>query len=252
MPTRTSAPSRLRRALNTLLTQDCLLCGASSGAQVLCADCAGSLPALPPYLCPQCALPTLRGERCGRCLTRAPAFDATRAVLPYAFPVDALIQSFKYGHRLAPARYFGERLAERASGLCVDLVIPLPLHETRLRQRGFNQALELARPLAAHHRWTLDAHSCTRIRATAPQATLTADERAGNLRQAFHCARDLSGLHIALVDDVLTSGASLHECARTLKLHGAARVTALVVARALPADDGLSAASARSASADPA
>jgi len=233
-----SAQRLWRGLLAPLLAQDCLLCGASSGDSSLCTACAASLPTLPASSCPQCALPTPFGERCGRCLAQPPHFDATLALHPYAFPVDVLIQSFKYGHRLAPGAYFGAALAEKAAAVDADLLVPLPLHAARLRERGFNQALELARTLAAARGWPLDAGVCTRQQPTATQANLPWRERAANVRNAFHCTRDLAGLRIVLVDDVMTTGASLSECARTLKLHGAAQVTALVVARALPPDGG--------------
>ena len=115
----------------------------------------------------------------------------------------------------------------------VDLIIPLPLHGERLRERGFNQALELARPIARHLRCPIATTVCQRIRHTAAQADLPWKERAKNMRGAFHCSDDLSGQRILLVDDVMTTGATLDECARTLKLHGATSVTLAVVARTL-------------------
>ncbi|WP_153116164.1 ComF family protein [Rhodocyclus tenuis] len=226
----------LRELSDLLLAQDCLLCGAGSGNSLLCHACAADLPQLSEQCCPQCALPTPFGERCGRCIAQPPHFDATLALHPYAFPVDVLIQSFKYGHRLAPGAYFGAALAQKAAAIEADLVVPLPLHAARLRERGFNQALELARTLASARGWPLDTRVCTRQHPTSTQANLPWRERAANVRNAFHCTRDLAGLRIVLVDDVMTTGASLSECARTLKLHGAAQVSALVVARALPPD----------------
>ena len=112
--------------------------------------------------------------------------------------------------------------------------MPLPLSEQRLRQRGFNQALEISRALARARRLPIDATTCRRTRDTPAQAGLAWRERVNNLRHAFACSADLSGARIILVDDVMTTGASLDECARTLKLHGALEVTALVLARALP------------------
>lgn len=223
-----------RRAVDRLLAQDCLLCGQTSGDTVLCHACADGLPRLPAIRCPCCALPTPAGEVCGRCLAHPPHYDRTLAAFNYGFPLDKLVQAFKYAHRLALAPYFGRALAEHADGLGADLVVPLPLHPTRLRERGFNQALELARPVATALGLPIDTGACTRSRHTPAQAGLPWKEREKNIRGAFHCTRDLSGKRIALVDDVMTTGASLNECARTLKLHGAAEVTLLVVARALP------------------
>lgn len=221
-----------------LFAQDCVLCAAASGDSIVCADCAADLPLLDAPACPRCALPTAGGEVCGRCLAHPPAFDAARAVYRYDFPVDKLIQSFKYGHRLALAPYFGERLATLAAALHAahpaDLIVPLPLHRERLRQRGFNQALELARPVARALRLPIDAASCRRERNTPAQAELALSERVKNMRNAFACSADLGARNIILIDDVMTTGASLDECARTLKLHGAARVSVVALARALP------------------
>lgn len=171
---------------------------------------------------------------CGRCLAQPPHYDRTLAVFNYGFPLDKLLQAFKYAHRLSLAPFFGRLLAEEAAGCSADLIAPLPLHRTRLRERGFNQALELARPVAHALGKPIDTDCCTRIRHTAAQAGLPWRERAKNIRGAFHCAKELQGKRILLVDDVMTTGASLNECARTLKLHGAEEVTLLVVARALP------------------
>lgn len=224
----------LGRCLDRFLAQDCLLCAAASDGEILCRACSADLPRLPDRCCPRCALPTPQGEVCGRCLAHAPNFDATLAAYRYDFPVDKLVQSFKYGHRLALARYFGRQLASLAAPLDADLIIPLPLHRLRLRQRGFNQALELARPVARACALPIDASSCRRARNTPAQADLSLRERVKNVRGAFECRADLTGKRIMLVDDVMTTGASLDECARTLKLHGATRVSVLVLARALP------------------
>ena len=230
----TGAKSIARHAFNALLAQDCLLCGRGSGSHLLCRSCADELPRLTGPGCPCCALPTPAGERCGRCLSHPPHYDRTLAVFSYDFPLDKLVQAFKYAHRLALGPFFGHLLAERIGDTPPDLVIPLPLHSQRLRERGFNQALELARPVAAALQRPIEARCCARVRHTPAQAGLPWKEREKNIRSAFHCTRDLTGQRILLIDDVMTTGASLNECARTLKLHGAQEVTLLVVARALP------------------
>jgi ComF family protein len=226
------------RIAGRLFAQDCLLCGQDSEGEILCPACAADLPRLSTPHCPRCALPTAQGESCGRCLAHPPHFDRTFAAFSYGFPLDKLIQSFKYGHRLALAAYLGRELARLASAsageMAADLIVPLPLHPLRLRERGFNQALELARPVAVALGLPLDPHACARIRYTPAQAGLPWKKRAENIRRAFHCTRELTGRHILLVDDVMTTGASLDECARTLKRHGAAEVSLLVVARTLP------------------
>ncbi|MBP6707982.1 MAG: ComF family protein [Candidatus Accumulibacter sp.] len=230
----TQSARLVRRSCAHLLTQDCLLCAAESGASLLCPACRQDLPRLPAARCPRCALPTPAGEVCGRCLGKPPHYDATDAAFTYAFPIDKLVQSFKYGHRLALGSYFGRQLVLSSRRLKADLIIPLPLHSLRLRERGFNQALELARPVARAWRIPIDARSCRRTRHTAAQADLPWRERAKNVRGAFDCSADFTGQRLLLIDDVMTTGASLNELARTLKLHGAAQVALLVVARALP------------------
>lgn len=230
----THSAELIGRIADKLLAQDCLLCGADSGKVMLCPACVDDLPRLPAVRCPQCALPTALGETCGRCLAKPPHYDATIAAFHYDFPLDKLVQSFKYAHRLALGSYFAREIATQAQGLKPDLLIPLPLHPLRLRERGFNQAQELARAVGKILGCPTSANICTRTRHTPAQAALPWRERAKNVRGAFHCNADLSGRHIALIDDVMTTGASLSECARTLKLHGAARVTLLVIARALP------------------
>ncbi|MEI7612630.1 MAG: ComF family protein [Betaproteobacteria bacterium] len=224
----------MKPGLCSWLEQDCLLCSAVSETDILCSACATDLPRLNPPLCPRCALPTPQGATCGHCLSEPPHFDATHAVYRYDFPLDKLVQAFKYGHRLALGTYFGRQLAALLRPDVADLIIPLPLHGDRLRERGFNQALELARPISQAWNIAIDNDSCQRIRHTSAQADLPWHERVKNIRGAFHCSKDFSGKRIILVDDVMTTGASLNECARTLKLHGAAEITALVLARALP------------------
>ncbi len=217
-----------------LLAQDCLLCAGVSTGSILCDACAADLPQLQKTCCPRCALPTPNGETCGRCLAKTPHYDATRAAYRYDFPLDKLVQSFKYGHRLALGDYFGRQLAALAGGILADVIIPLPLHPERLSERGFNQALELARPVSKTLKLPIDASSCRRTRNTPSQADLPWKERVKNIRGAFHCSTDFTGKRIILIDDVMTTGASLDECARTLKLHDASEITLLVVARALP------------------
>ncbi len=223
---------RPRSLIDALFAQDCLLCAGESDAGLLCQACRDDLPRLQGPSCPRCASPTT-GEVCGRCLKKSPHFDATLAAFRYEFPLDKLMLAFKYGHRLALADFFGDELATLARGLAADLIVPLPLHRQRLRERGFNQALELARPVGTALALPIAASVCLRTRDTPAQAGLPLRRRIKNMRSAFHCTADLSGQRIVLVDDVMTTGASLNECARTLKMHGAAAVTLLVVARAL-------------------
>lgn len=172
---------------------------------------------------------------CGHCLNTPPSFDRTLAALRYEFPLDVLIQELKYRHQLALASFLGMELAKKAqSAPRPDALIPMPLHTSRLRERGFNQALELAKIVARQLDLPLLAQGAERIRATPPQVGLPWKERAKSVRGAFSCAADLNGKHVAILDDVMTTGTSLHELARTLRKQGAVEITAWVVARTVP------------------
>ena len=214
-----------------LLPQDCLLCQAASGGGLLCAACARELPANA-SACPRCAAPGAGDTECGACLADPPHYDASCAAFVYAYPVDALIQALKYGGQLALAGLFARALQRRiGSAGGIDLIAPLPLHPQRLTERGFNQAAEIARALSRLCGIAMDAQLARRVRNTAPQTGLPWRERATNMRHAFACERNLAGMRIAVVDDVMTTGATLDEFARTLKQSGAARVENWVVAR---------------------
>lgn len=216
-----------------LLPQDCLLCAAPSGRDALCAACAHSLPRLTIERCPVCALPAPGANVCGACLNKSPHFEATQAVFRYEFPLDSLIQSLKYAHRLAGADFLGKALLELPTPRRPDLIVPVPLSAARLAQRGFNQAVAIARPLARALGVPIELGGIRRRRDTAPQTGLPWKERAKNIRAAFDCEIDLAGKGVLLVDDVMTTGATLNELAKTLKTHGAAWVENRVVARAL-------------------
>ncbi|MFN4149253.1 MAG: ComF family protein, partial [Rhodocyclaceae bacterium] len=209
--------------LDEWLPRACLLCGARASFPV-CAGCAADLPRLEGPLCPICAAPlAVPAHACGNCLKSPPAFDATTAPLRYAFPVDALVHRLKYGCRLASADFLSRCMLEgiQPEG---DLLMPVPLSRQRLTERGFNQALEIARPLAKALGLPLDATSLGRLRETLPQSRLPWRARQRNVRRAFTCSRNLAGLTVIIVDDVMTSGATLDAVAQTLKAHGAKRV----------------------------
>jgi len=220
------------RNVQAWASEDCLLCGAESGPELLCAACAAELPALPEP-CPCCALPSPAGAVCGSCLNRPPHFDGTRALWRYEFPCDGLVRALKYHARLALAGFFARRLASRPLPK-IDLVVPMPLHPKRLAERGFNQALEIARGVARHLGRPIEPRGVLRVKNTVPQTGLPYEERAKNVRGAFLCKLDLSGASIAVVDDVMTTGATLNELARALKRAGATRVENLVIARTVP------------------
>lgn len=231
----------LGRALARALGQDCFLCGQPTQAPV-CPGCTRDLPAAPQSACPICALATPDGAICGRCLAHTPAFDVTRSTFSYAYPVDSLIQAGKYHAAFPVLSWLAQCLSARClahyrdSGSNPDLIVPMPLHAARLRDRGYNQAVLLAHPLAACWQVPLAHTLVTRLFDTVPQSRLSLSARRRNLRGAFACSADLSGRHVVVIDDVMTSGASLEELALSLKRCGAARVDNWVLARtaALP------------------
>jgi ComF family protein len=199
----------------------------------LCAACRRDLPALPALRCPNCLTETPQGERCGACLTHPPHFDCAFALYRYDFPLDRLVLDLKYHARFALARRWGAELAKASADFAADFVIPLPLHPERLKTRGYNQALEIARHCARARHLPLDANSLAKCRATPPQSGLSLKARQKNLKGAFCCTRDFSGQRLLLVDDVLTTGATANEAARLLKRHGATHIAIAVAARAL-------------------
>jgi ComF family protein len=226
--------STLKNFSTLLFGGTCFLCRGRA-RDVLCADCEQELPRLARPRCPRCALASPAGAVCGRCLAKSPRYDETVAALAYEFPADALIHALKFRSELALAPLLSHLLLkEIASATRVDMVVPVPLSAPRLKERGYNQALELARPIAARLGRPLDFAACERAREAPPQTDLPWAERAKNVRGAFRCTRALTGASVAVVDDVMTTGATLDEIAGTLKEAGAARVMNWVVARTLP------------------
>ena len=179
---------------------------------------------MPAALCPRCALPTPDSSVCGACLKKAPYFDATRAVLRYEFPLYRLIQSLKYAHRPACADCLGRAWAGVALPFRPHLIVPVSLAPARAGERGYNEAVEIARPLARSLGVPLQLTSIRLRRDTSPQTSLPWKERAKNIHHAFECDVDLAGRTVLVVDDVMTTGATLNELARILKAHGALRV----------------------------
>jgi len=212
---------------SVLFGGSCFVCRGAART-LLCAQCDADLPRLAQELCPRCALESPGSAICGRCLTHSPAYDATHAALSYDFPADALVHALKFRGELALAALLAGLLAPKLRAAQVDHVVPVPLSAERIRSRGYNQAVEIARHL---RRQALELSLCERTRDAPPQIELPYGERQRNVRGAFRCTRSLDGARIAVVDDVMTTGATLEEIARTLKAAGAAHVENWVVAR---------------------
>ena len=229
--------SRKRRTVRAMveawaLPQRCLFCGAADPAEGICTDCRQDLPGNSASRCPVCANLSAAAQTCGECLAHPPTFSRIRVALSYRFPVDGAIQRLKYGNDLSVAEPLAALLAEQvAREPAPDLVVPMPMASLRLRERGFNQALEIARGLSERLDLELATEVCRRTRHAPPQASLPWEERRGNIRGAFECAADLTGVRVAVVDDVLTTGATVNELAGTLRRAGATDVAGWVVAR---------------------
>ena len=231
---------RLKNIQHWLLPGNCLLCAARLpwGGRDLCPDCEHSLPHLS-AVCRRCGASfhhaEASGGHCGQCQKQPPAFAYARAVFAYAPPVAQLIQDLKYHRRLYNARVLGYYLAAHLETLddpFPDIMVPVPLHPARLRERGYNQALELARPVAKRLQLPLNYRAVRRIRATPPQTQLPRKLREKNVRGAFRVDVNVEGLRVAIVDDVMTSGHTVNALAASLRKAGAMEVVVWVVARA--------------------
>ncbi len=221
----------LKHSAGALLGQDCMLCGGGSAHSLVCDACESSLPLLG-AACAHCAIPMPRSGICGECVARPFAFDEARARFQYRFPVDRVIHRFKYAGDLAAGRWLARQLALAVAELPrPDLLVAPPLARARLRERGFNQALEIAKTLATSLRVRCDIAGVSRAHETAPQPGLGRKARRANLRGAFRCNLQLTGARVVIVDDVLTTGATAEALARVLKLAGAAHVGVWTLAR---------------------
>ncbi len=218
-----------------LLPLKCLLCGAPGANGIdLCADCAGELPRNT-SCCARCALPlAIPAALCGECQRRPPPWDAAWAPFRYAWPLDRLESRYKFGRDLAAGRVLAAMWQAEPRPLELpDLILPVPLHRGRLRQRGYNQALELAKPLARALNIPLQNDLLQRHRATPAQTELDAVTRRRNMHGAFALRAGVAlPTYVAILDDVMTTGATLAECARVLKRAGVQRVDVWALARA--------------------
>ncbi len=228
----------LHHLYHWLLPAYCVLCGQISGRSLnVCLACEQDLPILT-QACQQCAafLFSEQAKICGACLKDPPPFDKTFALFRYESPINHLIIYLKFHAQLHYAQALGELFVQgiqrcyQAETL-PDVIMPIPLHKTRLRERGFNQALEIARPIARSLNIPLDFLSVKRVKATEAQSLLAADKRKQNMRNAFASHHSYAGLSIAVIDDVMTTGHTLREFCQLLKKQGAARVDVWCCAR---------------------
>jgi len=221
----------------------CPLCQTPLAAEGIgfCPKCAESIQPISRPFCPSCgepfASPFGLDHRCGRCLQRKPPFARGRAYGLYQGALAEGIRRLKFSEEFSLVQSLSGLLAEafarELADANYDLVIPVPLHPKRLRERGFNQVILLAQELCRRQRLRLDCHNLRRVRDTPPQIGLTRNQREQNLKGAFalRTPKALAGRRVLLVDDILTTGATARECARTLKRAKASGVDVLVLAR---------------------
>lgn len=224
--------------LSHWLPQACLLCGQTSHSQALCTDCQRDLPRLA-NSCLQCGLPLAHltsPAMCGHCLQHPPHYDRVISSFAYASPVSQLVSKLKFRGQIQLARLLGELLLNTVQSAApqAQAILPVPLHRQRLQQRGFNQAVEIARPLSKRLGIPLLLQGIERQRDTLPQSEQNAGQRAANVRGAFRIKQPLDYQRIAIVDDVMTSGHTVNEIARQLRATGVERIEVWCVARAWP------------------
>jgi len=219
--------------LNWLLPQNCFLCGDLS-QQPICEPCYADLPTPATNRCYVCAksLPPTT-TKCEDCRQLPPPFNHTQTLLAYLYPVNKLIQATKFQQNLALLKFLGNRLATHLSiTQPPDVLIPVPLHPKRLRERGYNQSVELAKCIAKHHHLTIAYQACERCRNTPPQVTLPAWQRKTNLQDAFRVKYlKPHWQHIVLIDDVMTTGTTVTELAKELVAAGISNIEVWCCAR---------------------
>ncbi len=228
----------LNNAQSICFPSHCVLCGSAGEAELdLCIGCQNELMSIT-NPCYQCGLPLAGNEKmhCGECLKTPPCFDRVICGYIYQRPFSSLVQGLKFSARLQYARLISQLMAKqigRCSESLPELLIPVPLHVVRTRERGFNQALELARILSKQLTINMDFKSCQRMRLTRAQSSLDAKRRRANVKQAFSLEKPLTARHVAIVDDVMTTGNTVNALAQILKKSGVKVVDVWVAARTL-------------------
>lgn len=227
-----------------LIPPICVFCQRLADTSLdLCSACKNDLPILTNY-CQYCAniLPTSPFQQeflaCGQCLKRKPPFDCTHALFRYQPPVTQFLWQLKFHHALLNAKLLGKLLTEHIqqrwyqNKSLPSAIIPIPLHTARLKQRGFNQSIEIAKPVAKAFRLPLLLTTVKRVKHTLPQASLPANARKGNIKQAFVFNGNISYKHVAVLDDVMTTGNTMVEFCTLLKSHGIEQIDVWCCARA--------------------
>lgn len=219
----------------------CVICGTYTDMGGLCGGCLAQVSFIGSPMCPKCGMPYPVEEGvdhlCGDCIKGGQHFSVARSVGIYKDNILEIVHRFKYGGKLPAGRLLGSLMAARAEDFFIirqyDVIIPVPLHRDRLRQRGFNQSLLLAREIAGNFDMPVEFETLIRVRDTGPQVNLGGDERRENVKGAFEAADSVKGKRVLLIDDVMTTGSTVRECARSLAGKGALEVAVYTAARAI-------------------
>ncbi len=230
----------VRRLISTVYPPRCVLCGSPGFDDMdICEACYHVLPWIG-SACLQCAIPLARHSgdqlRCGQCQNKPPAFDHSLSLFRYEKETITLIHQLKFNEKLAYSRLLGGMLADAVDQNAIDLpdcILPVPLYKNRLKQRGFNQSVELARPVANAFSIPLNWKSVKRVRDTQSQTELDKQQRRKNIRAAFEIVEPLSAQHVVVIDDVVTTTSTVNEMAQLLKRAGIRRVDVWSIARAV-------------------
>lgn len=241
-----------QKLLSNLFPSRCLFCqktvgklmvnGSAVNANIeVCADCYQALPHNS-SCCMRCALPLPddinNGVLCGRCIQKLPAFDYGYSLFRYEGDIVSLVHQLKFSEKISCARTIGEMLLARLERELLpdqgrpDCLLPVVLHKARLRQRGFNQSIEIARVIAKKLGIPIDYETVVRQRSTVSQTGLNAQQRRKNIKGAFSVVTEIDYKHVLIIDDVVTTGSTVNELARVLKKNKVERVGVLSIARA--------------------
>ncbi len=226
----------MKKIFNLLLPSSCLVCKQKlSHLSFLCGDCHAKL-VFNKQVCEQCALPIESGKKCGACLSSPPPFNITLAPFCYKPPLTTWITQLKFQQKLANAKILAEILAleiekHYKNQEMPSLIVPIPLHSQRLRQRGFNQAVEIAKPIAKKFNLPLIYDHFRRDKNTQAQSLLSAYARRANMAGAFKIDRSIAADHVAIVDDVMTTGQTVRVFSRLLQQSGIKKIDVWCCAR---------------------
>jgi ComF family protein len=233
---RQKIPQEFSRLYSKLMPTPCTLCGTVFSDDVICQGCRHSLPSLA-ICCPQCATPMEYATSCGQCLLHPPAFDESTALYLYESPIDRLISQMKYHDKLYLCNFFAEQFYNKVKHKSrPEMIIPIPLHPRRLRSRGYNQSWEIAKTLSKKLNIPASHDTLIRVKETKPQATLPLHQRKKNMQRAFSINQKPVAKHIALIDDVVTTGHTANMAAKELRKAGAVHIELWTIARAIRHD----------------